>query len=225
MAFRFRPFLVWSLLHLLCRLFYLLTSAQQRCRENRILTEAVYDIIRVVCGLDQWQAKVLSTVLVYLAFLRSGMYTREEISRQKQAFWTAFGRYMQPVLSAEGLPVTWLNYKTGMSGISFKMDADRYQAIIMILLSHSDAAIRQAHYDRFLQLKGMLEEALGEDDWTWKPPEMETAGEKTCSISKTLKGVNVLNQADWPSIISFLKPRIIALDQFWNMAKYSFENT
>lgn len=36
------------------------------------------------------------------------MYTREEISKQKQAFWTAFGKYMQPV---------------------FKMDADRDRAV------------------------------------------------------------------------------------------------
>ncbi|PZR08331.1 MAG: DUF4268 domain-containing protein, partial [Flavobacterium psychrophilum] len=67
------------------------------------------------------------------------MYTREEISKQKQAFWTAFGKYMRPVLSADGLPVSWLNYKTGVPGISFKMDADRDHAVIMILLSNSNA--------------------------------------------------------------------------------------
>jgi len=28
---------------------------------------------------------------------------------------------------------------------------------------------------------------------------------------------------DWPAMISFLKPRVIALDQFWNLVKEEFE--
>jgi hypothetical protein len=151
------------------------------------------------------------------------MYTREEISKLKQAFWTAFGSYMKPVVAAEGLPVSWLNYKTGINGIHFKMDADRDHAVIMILLSHSNAAIRQAHYQQFVQLKTMLKESLGEDDWTWKEETTDPYGKNISSISKTIPGVNVLNQSDWPTIISFFKPRIIALDEFWSMAKSSFE--
>jgi hypothetical protein len=30
------------------------------------------------------------------------MYTKQETSKQRQEFWTAFGRYMKPVLSADG---------------------------------------------------------------------------------------------------------------------------
>jgi hypothetical protein len=150
------------------------------------------------------------------------MYTREEISKQKQAFWTAFGKYMRPVLSADGLPVSWLNYKTGVPGISFKMDADRDHAVIMILLSNNNVAIQQSHYDQFLQLKGMLEDSLEEQDWIWQQADME-AGKHNSTISKTLKGVNVLNPSDWADIISFLKPRIIALDNFWSLTKPAFE--
>lgn len=150
------------------------------------------------------------------------MYTRAEISQIKQAFWTAFGRYMQPVLSTDGLPVSWLNYKTGISGISFKMDADRDHAIIMIQLSNNNATIQQTHYDQLVQLKGMLQEALEEDDWEWKTT-TGPSGKKISTISKTLQGVNVLRQTDWADIISFLKPRIIALDAFWSMAKPVFE--
>ena len=159
----------------------------------------------------------------YFAVLILGMYTREEISRQKQAFWTALGRYMQPVLSAEGLPVNWLNYKTGIGGINFKMEVERDHAVIMILLSHSNAGVQQSHYDQLIRLKGMLQDSLGEDDWIWQQAEMEMAGKRQSSISKTLKGVNIHNQPDWAAIISFLKPRIIALDEFWSMAKHSFE--
>lgn len=151
------------------------------------------------------------------------MYTREEISKLKQAFWTAFGSYMKPVSSAEGLPVSWLNYKTGINGISFKMDADRDHALIMILLSHNNAGIRQAHYQQFVQLKTLLQGSLGEDDWTWNEEATDLYGKTTSSVSKTITHLNVLKQSDWPAIISFFKPRIIALDEFWSMAKSSFE--
>lgn len=151
------------------------------------------------------------------------MYTREEISKIKQSFWAAFGSYMKPIQSADGLPVTWLNYKTGVNGISFKMDADRDHAIILISLSHKDPEIRKAQFEQFVRLQSMLWNALKEDDWIWKENETDWFGKTTSSISKILEGVNVLKQSDWPAIISFLKPRIIALDEFWSMTKPSFE--
>lgn len=158
----------------------------------------------------------------YLAVLTPGMYTREEVSRIRQAFWTAFGRYMQPVHPAGDQPVSWLNYKTGVNGISFKMDADRDHAVIMILLSHGNEATRHVHYDQFMQFKQLLQDSLGEDDWVWQADKAWN-GKTVGMISKTLQGVNVLNQSHWSDIISFLKPRIIALDAFWNMARPAFE--
>lgn len=152
------------------------------------------------------------------------MYTREEISKQKQAFWTAFGKYMQPVLSAEGQPVSWLNYKTGVGGIHFKMDADRDRAVIKIQLSSSNPVTRQLQYGQFSQLKTILDETLGEDDWVWQQAEQDEHGKTISTISKTIVGVNIHQHSDWPTIISFLKPRIIALDVFWSMAKHSFED-
>lgn len=151
------------------------------------------------------------------------MYTREEISKIKQTFWAAFGSYMKPIQSAGGLPVTWLNYKTGVNGISFKMDADRDHAIILISLSHKNPETRQSHYQQFIRLQPMLWDALKEDDWIWKENETDWFGKTTSSISKLLENVNVLKQSDWPEIISFLKPRIMALDEFWAITKPAFE--
>ncbi|MBS1566426.1 MAG: DUF4268 domain-containing protein, partial [Bacteroidetes bacterium] len=38
-----------------------------------------------------------------------------------------------------------------------------------------------------------------------------------------LENVNVFSQDQWPAIISFLKPRLVALDAWWQMAKPGFE--
>ncbi len=35
--------------------------------------------------------------------------------------------------------------------------------------------------------------------------------------------VSIFNKEDWPQLISFFKQRIIALDQFWSMAQYGFD--
>lgn len=148
------------------------------------------------------------------------MYTKQEISRQKQAFWTAFGRYMKPVLSADAEEINWINYKTRNKYISFKMDVDRTQTYIAIIVHHPDAETQQALFDRLLKLKDVFYETLEEDDWTWEPETTDEHGKLVGVIEKSLSGVNIFNNEDWPAIISFLKPRIIALDAFWSMVRY-----
>lgn len=150
------------------------------------------------------------------------MYTKEEVSRQKQAFWTAFGRYMQPVLSAEGAAVGWLNYKTGIPGVQFKMEADHMHVSIAIVLSHKDDGIRAAYYEKLTELKGMLEIELEGEAWQWQQATDEW-GKTVSTVRKELTGVNIHRKEDWPIMLSFLKKRLIALDAFWSTARYGFE--
>jgi len=141
------------------------------------------------------------------------MYTKHETSKQKQAFWTSFGAYMKPVLSADGEKISWLNYKTGNKDIAFKMDVDRDRAILSIV-TDTDPAVA----DRLFQLRPLFEESLGEQDWSWQ------RHASTTTVSKELTGINIFQREDWPAIISFLKPRLMALDAWWSMARYQFEN-
>ena len=152
------------------------------------------------------------------------MYTKQDISRQKQAFWTAFGRYMKPILSADGEEISWLNYKTGNKHLGFKMEVDTRRAILSIVLDHPDASTRKTYYDRLQQLRPIFAETIEEDEWTWQPNSTDEHGRPISTIHKQLDGVNLFRNEDWPAIISFLKPRIIALDAFWSMVKYQFPN-
>ncbi|MGN6475781.1 MAG: DUF4268 domain-containing protein [Flavipsychrobacter sp.] len=145
------------------------------------------------------------------------MYTKQETSRQKQAFWTTFGKYMQPILSADGMEVNWVNYKTGIPGLYFRMDADTKVASITIELSQNDSNIQRLYYDEFLQRKNILNEILGEE-WDWQLLQPNEYGSMVSTISKKITNVNIHRMEDWPQIISFLKPRIIALDEFWSVA-------
>jgi hypothetical protein len=150
------------------------------------------------------------------------MYSRQEASQLRQEFWTAFGHYMQPLSSADGLKINWVNYKTGQPHISFRMEAVVDAAYIGIVLSHADAEIRMLFYEQFAQLKHLLHNELGEE-WLWEPETKDEQGRPISKIYTRLCDVNLFRREDWSSLISFFKSRIIALDQFWDTAKYVFD--
>lgn len=150
------------------------------------------------------------------------MYSKDEASQLKQAFWTAFGQYISPQLSAEGLKMNWVNYKTGIKHLYFRMQADKRSATIAIEITHSDPGIQELFFEQFRELKNILHSALGED-WEWELHHKDENRKTISRVFKQLNGVSIFNRNDWPALISFFKPRIIALDEFWSDAKYAFD--
>jgi hypothetical protein len=150
------------------------------------------------------------------------MYSRQEASKLRQEFWTTLGQYLSPILSSEGEKVNWISYKTGEKNIAFRMHADNKQAIIAIELNHKDADIQQIYFEQFLQFKSLFDDAIREE-WIWKLHEHDENGKLVSRIYIEQNGVSVFRKEDWPQLISFFKPRIIALDEFWSSIKYAFE--
>lgn len=150
------------------------------------------------------------------------MYSKEQASQLRQAFWTAFGQYMGPVLSAEGLRTNWVNYKTGVKHIFFRMQADNKVASISIEITHPDKELQQLFFDQFATYKALLHSTLNEG-WEWQLHTTNEYGKTISRIYKEISPVSIYQKEDWPQLISFFKPRIIALDEFWSDAKYAFE--
>jgi hypothetical protein len=150
------------------------------------------------------------------------MYSRQEASQLRQEFWTTFGQYMSPVLSAEGEKVNWINYKTGEKNIAFRMHADNRKAVVEIELSHNDEDIQQIYFEQFRQVQKLLEETIGEK-WNWQLHVCNDYGKRISRIYKDITDVSILQKQDWPELISFFKPRMMALDEFWSSVKYAFE--
>jgi hypothetical protein len=150
------------------------------------------------------------------------MYSKQEASKLKHQFWTSFGLYLAPVLSADGEKINWLNYKTGIKYIHFRMDADSRKAYIGIEISHPDKDIQELFFQHFQQLRKILEETVDEQ-WIWKLHNRNDHGKTISSIYTELSPVNIFDKQDWPALISFFKPRIIALDEWWSQVKYAFE--
>ena len=146
------------------------------------------------------------------------MYSKNEKSLIRKKFWTRFGQYMKPIPSANGERINWLNYKTGIKDIYIRMDADTGKTSIALELLQKDESLRLNNYAQVQLYRKLLEHSL-ENKWKWEEDYFDENGNKGSRVIQTLNGVNIFNEGDWPAIISFLKPRLIALDGFWSQIK------
>ncbi len=148
------------------------------------------------------------------------MWTKDEAVKLKQSFWTAFGQYMQPVPGAYGEPRKWLNYATGISGLYFRAFAGGNGAVVGIEIANAGREPGQRLTARLKAAQGTLRQSAGED-WHWL--EAEDRAPESLFYGTELKNVSVFKQEDWPTLISFFKPRLLALDAFWQEAEWRFE--
>lgn len=144
------------------------------------------------------------------------------VSQINQEFWTTLGQYLSPVLSADGEKINWINYKTEEKHIRFIMLAEDNIATVAIELSHKDLDVQQWYFDKFVQLKKILEKETG-IEWKWQPMQTDQYGKTISNISIGQQGLSVLSKSDWPALISFFKVNIIRLDAFWCQHKFAFE--
>jgi len=129
---------------------------------------------------------------------------------------------MSPIPNADGEKVTWVNYKTGIRYLFFRMEATNKIAQIGIEIANPDEGIRALIFEQFKEFKAVLEDEL-EEEWIWDELSYDENGKATARIYTEIKGISVFKREDWPELISFFKPRIIALDSFWSSAQYGFD--
>ena len=161
-------------------------------------------------------------MMIFALLKQTYLYSKDQTSQLKQAFWTSFGQYIAPQLSAEGLKINWINYKTGIKHLFFKMQADGRNAFIAIEIAHPDLDIQELMFEQLKTYKKILENIL-EEEWLWKLHVSDENGKTVSRVYQKIDGVSVFRKEDWPALISFFKPRMIALDEFWSDAQYSFD--
>ena len=102
------------------------------------------------------------------------------------------------------------------------MQANNRSAYIAIEMAHPDAGMQELQFEQFQELKTMLHTYLNEE-WEWQLHTHDENHKTISRIIRVLPAASIFNRNDWPALISFFKPRIIALDEFWSVAQYSFE--
>ncbi|WP_270090624.1 DUF4268 domain-containing protein [Sphingobacterium sp. SYP-B4668] len=150
------------------------------------------------------------------------MYARDEIKQIKEKFWTKFGQFMTLTLNSEGEKINWVNYKTGIKHLYFRMDATNKSASILIQMDHPDSGIRSLMMEQFGQYKILLNRMLGEE-WEWQLEHIDEHGKEWAFIGTTLLGVSIFREEDWPVLMMFFKSRLLILDEFWNNAQHGFD--
>ena len=130
---------------------------------------------------------------------------------------------MAPISSAEGEKVSWVNYKTGIKHLYFRMHAGNKSVSIAIEITHPDLELQQWYFEELIKFKKQLHQFLNEE-WQWVLHTTDEHGKQISRVFKEQEKVSVFRKGDWPAVISFFKPRIIALDAFWNAVKYTFES-
>lgn len=150
------------------------------------------------------------------------MFTKEESRKIKEEFWTAFGVMMKPHFSASGNRVNWINYKTEVKDVLFKLTADKKTLSISIQLKHKDEGIRKLYVEQFEEFKSLFHSTL-EEEWIWDESNFDEFGKEFSSISISTTG-NVFDKNQWQDMFAFLKTRLIKLDEFWDNAKEMFKS-
>lgn len=145
------------------------------------------------------------------------MFSDAEASALRQKFWTRFGQYMSPVTSAEGEKINWINYRTGVKNIKWKMETLNREASISVIISGNEVL-----KDRFLQIFDQVK-YIRENNMILEKDFMEHNSNNLYRLAKKLPGISVLDESKWPDLIIFFKENSIAFDKFWTEHKFVFE--
>ncbi|MCB9234438.1 MAG: DUF4268 domain-containing protein [Bacteroidia bacterium] len=143
------------------------------------------------------------------------MFSKSEGAELRKLFWTAFGRYMTRHISLRGDKIKWLNYKTGVKDIYFRLDADTRRARVSIELHHRDPGVRNLFWEQFQELDGLLHSQT-QAEWTWEDLFVTETGQEIARIYVETEGVNVYDQESWGSAFAFFEQYLIPLDELWS---------
>lgn len=150
------------------------------------------------------------------------MFSREEAKAIRSEFWTTLGKLMPPPSQTEGRKVKWLNYKTGVKDLYFRMDADSKVARFSIDFQHRDEGIRALFYEQMEEFKSLLHAQMDEE-LIWDEVYIIDGRKEISRIYIEKRGLNLFMKKDWPELFAFFKPKMIALDEFWQDVKEIFK--
>ncbi|MCT4582959.1 MAG: DUF4268 domain-containing protein [Flavobacteriales bacterium] len=151
------------------------------------------------------------------------MYGKEEAIALRKLFWTSFGKYIGHNRTASGQKGKWLNYKTGVKDIYFRMDVDKRTAKVCIDIQQNDPGIRALFFEQFKEVKTVFEDITNTNEWIWLDNYTNSFNKDISRIYVEIDGVNLYNKETWNIIFPFLSKHLIALDEFWEEFKDLFK--
>ena len=141
------------------------------------------------------------------------MFTRDEAKAWNERFYTLFGVYMrrhEP--QAEGAR-QWLNYRTGVKHLFFRVEASARGAIASIDIQHPDEGMRELFFEQFQEFQKALESHTG--PLIWDNDYSLDNGRLICRIYQKKEEVSLYKEDDWHQIFPFFEKYLLGFDAFW----------
>lgn len=151
------------------------------------------------------------------------MYGKEEAKQLKKEFWTSFGLYMKKYNLKYGRKLNWVNYKTGIRDVYFRLNADKTTATFAIEIQHKDEGIRSLFFDQFVELKTVLNDSFSEP-LTWERESINDFKLPISKIGSVCSDVNVFDKNTWKTAFQYLEKNITEIHEFWEDFNEIFKN-
>lgn len=151
------------------------------------------------------------------------MFSKEEAKELTTLFWTSFGKYMNKHKPQYAKNIKWVNYKTGVKDIFFRLNADKNSASVSIEIQHEDAFIRSLFFEQFEELQTLFKGIVGE--WTWEKETFNNMGIPSSKIFiNHQQKVNIYLKDTWADCFKFFELNMVKLDEFWSEFNEIFKN-
>ena len=150
------------------------------------------------------------------------MFTKDEKRRFNTEFWTSFGIYMKKHNVRYGR-VKWVNYKTNVKDVYFRLEVTPKQATFAIELQHDDDGMRALFYEQFVELKTMLNNHTN-NELIWEEIAFNKFQKPISHIYMTLPSVSIYNKDDWQKVFQFFESKLTGLHEFWEEFSEIFKN-
>ena len=149
------------------------------------------------------------------------MFSKDEKKQFNSDFWNSFGLYMKKYNQRLGR-VRWVNYRSNVKDIFFRLSMTPKEAIFSIEIQHKDDDIRELFYEQFLQLKTVLESNIG-NDLVWEQVSFNQYDSPVSRITVQLSDISIYNKNDWQKTFQFYEKRMVGLHEFWEEFKEVFK--
>ena len=141
------------------------------------------------------------------------MFSRDEAKALNERFYTLFGTYMRRHQPQAEEARQWLNYRTGVKNIFFRVEATGKAALASIDLQHPDEGVRQLFYEQFQEFQKALESHTG--PLIWDQAYSLNNGRVISRIYQKQEGISLYREEDWHQIFPFFEKYLLGFDAFW----------
>jgi hypothetical protein len=141
------------------------------------------------------------------------MYSKEEAKKIRLQFWEQFGKRCEihPLLRER--KKKWMLHRTKIPGVALRFEADRFNAKVILELSHRNEDKRLKTFEILQNYKVVLEDGFP-DGLIWEFfHEREDSGQEVARIYVILPKVNLFRQNQWPDIFNFFIENMARLEE------------